>query len=255
MSAIPRTALLALLLSQAAASAEPMDLTDPQPRWVSVRFEVSPAQNPGQLDTIYSQDFPAWFAPDPMEDRVRVTVDGGIVEQYLLAEHGPVEGSFSDYVWVFESSTGHVVSATVVGKLIKMLDWGLFTSEVEASIRIQMATRSESGALAAAGFTPPRSRLGQLLFQFCTPSDGEACTLVSAAPYDAASGYVNAVGPISARSAGVTTRAFSPLGEARFSEISATPSVSAPPPVADLRAARETAHDERSERNSTASRN
>jgi hypothetical protein len=255
MSAISRTALLALLLSQAAASAEPMDLTDPQPRWVSVRFEVSPAQHPGQLDTIYSQEFPAWFAPDPMENRVRVSVNGRIVEQYLLAEYRPVEGSFSDYIWVFEASSGHVVSATIVGKLIKTLDWGFFTSEVEASIRIQMATRSETGAPPAAGFTPPRSRLGHLLFQFCTLTDGNDCTLVSAAPYDARSGYVNAVGPISARSTGFTTDAFSPLGEARFSEISAAPSVSAPPPVADFRAARETARNERSEGESAASQN
>jgi hypothetical protein len=255
MSAIPRTALIALLLSQAPASAEPMDLTDPQPRWVSVRFEVSPAQRPGQLDTIYSQEFPAWFAPDPMEDRVKVTVDARIVERYLLAEHHPVEGSFSDYIWVFESSSGHVVSATVMGKLIKTLDWGVFTSDVEASIRIQMATRSETGAPTAAGFTPPRSRLGQLLFHFCTLTDGEGCTLVSAAPYDARSGYVNAVGPISAHSTGVTTRAFSPLGEARFSELSTATAVSAPPPVADFRAARETARNERSEGESAASQN
>jgi hypothetical protein len=166
-----------------------------------------------------------------------------------------VEGSFSDYIWVFETSSGHVVSARVVGKLTKTLDWGFFTSEVEASIRIQMATRSETGAPAAAGFAPPQSRLGQLLFHFCTLADGDGCTRVSAAPYDARSGYVNAVGPISAHSTGVTTRAFSPLGEARFSELSTATAVSAPPPVADFRAARETARNERSEGESAASQN
>jgi hypothetical protein len=235
MSVVSRAGFFALMLSlisQALAFAEPMDLSDPQPRWVSIRFEVSPAQRPDQLDTIYTQEFPAWFAPDDVEGQVRVTVDGRIVEQYLLAEHHPVEGSFSDYIWVFDASSGHVLSATVVGRLIKTLDWGFFRSEVETSIRVQMATRSETGAPTTAGFAPPRSRFGQLLFHFCTITEGEGCTLVSAAPYDPRSGYVNAVGPILARGTGFTTRAFSPLGEARFSEISTAPAVSAAPPVA-----------------------
>lgn len=222
MSVTPPTALFGLLLSllsQAPAFAEPMNLGDPQPRWVTARFEVSPAQRPGQLDTVYTQEFPAWFAPDDVEGRVKVTIDGGIVEQYLLAEHRPVKGSFSDYVWIFDVPSGHVTSATVAGRLIRTLDWGFFTSEVEASIRVQMATRSETGAPALAGFASPRSRLGQLLFRFCTVGDGKGCTRVSAVPYDPRSGYVNAVGPILARSRGITTRAFSPLGEARFGEI------------------------------------
>jgi hypothetical protein len=143
-----------------------------------------------------------------------------------------VEGSFSDYVWVFDASSGHVLSATVAGRLIRTLDWGFFSSDVEASVRAQMATRSESGAPTAAGYTSPRSRLGQLLFRFCTRTDGEDCTLVSAAPYDPRSGYVNAVGPILAGSTVVTTRTFSPLGEARFSEIGTAAAVSTPPPVA-----------------------
>jgi len=37
-------------------------------------------------------------------------------------------------------------------------------------------------------------------------------------PYDPATGYVNAVGEIVARWNGIETRAFSTLGEARFSE-------------------------------------
>ena len=234
MSVVLRAGFFALMLSlisQALAFAEPMDLSDPQPRWVGVRFEVSPAQRPGQLDTIYTQEFPAWLVPNDVEGQVRVAVDGRIVEQYLMADHRPVEGSFSDYIWVFDASSGDVVSATVLGKLIKTLDWGFFTSEVETSIRAQMATRSETRAPTAAGFAPPRSKLGQLLFYFCTLSDGEGCTLVPAAPYDPRSGYVNAVGPILARWTGFTTRAFSPLGEARFSEIGAV-AVSTAPPVA-----------------------
>jgi hypothetical protein len=258
MSVSPPAALFALLLSllsQAPAFAEPMNLSDPQPRWVTARFEVSPAQRPGQLDTIYTQEFPAWFAPDDVEGQVKVTVDGRIVEQYLLAEHRPVKGSFSDYIWIFDVSSGHVTSATVVGRLIKTLDWGFFTSEVEASISVQMATRSETGRPAAAGFAPPRSRLGQLLFRFCTISDGEGCTLVSAAPYDPRSGYVNAVGPILARSTGTTTRAFSPLGEARFSEISPAAAVSTAPPISELSVAPTTECNEQRDGEAATTRN
>ena len=45
---------LPTLLLGAAATAEPMALSDPEPRWVQVRYEVSPWERPGQTDSVYS---------------------------------------------------------------------------------------------------------------------------------------------------------------------------------------------------------
>ena len=43
--------------------------------------------------------------------------------------------------------------------------------------------------------------------------------MISPTRYDPLTGYVNAVGHVTARSGGITVHSFSPLGEAIFSEI------------------------------------
>ena len=62
------------------ALAEPMDLRDPEPRWVQVRFELSPSDQPGQTDTVYSPPFAAWLESGERPGEVSVTVDGRTVE-------------------------------------------------------------------------------------------------------------------------------------------------------------------------------
>jgi len=211
--------LMAITLADAAArAAEPMDLRDPQPRWVLVRFENSPSDRPGQLATDYTAELPAWFEPDGGSNRVRVSIAGSAVETGWFRQQRLRAGSFSDFVWIFDSSSGDVLSARLRGTLIQRLDFGVFGSDVDLPFEAEMTTRS------AVGFEAGRRTLGQLVFPFCERAE-RGCTLVAPVRYDARSGYVNAVGSLVARAVGAVARTFSPLGEAIFSERDGAPRV------------------------------
>ncbi len=201
-----------VMLGPLRAAGEPMDLLDLRSRPVYVAFEISPSDRPDQLDTMYSEPYVAWFEPAGLDGRIRVTLDASAVER-MMREHQPKSGTFSDFVWEFDTESGHVVSAALTGTLVTDLDWGLFTTEVETDIEVVMATHQRGG------FLRPRERLGNTVFTFCSGS-GPDCTPVSPRTYDRATGYVNAVGEILARSvSGIAARTFSPLGEAIFSEM------------------------------------
>jgi hypothetical protein len=204
-----------LLLLAGSASAEPVDLVDPAPRWIEVAFEVSPRDKPAQADTIYTPKIRARLEAGEAPGLTRVTIDRRDVERVLIADDDPVAGSFSDFVWVFDAVTGEVLSASLSGTLLKELDWGLFRTAVKTRIEVDMAT-SRVG-----GFEKPRLWLGQQIFGYCNGASGQSpsCTLVSASAYDPASGYVNAVGELSVRFGKMSLRTFSPLGEAVFSEM------------------------------------
>jgi len=214
--ALLQSLLVAGIVSPDLAMAEPMDLSDPRPRWVSVSFEDSPPQQPGRLDTLYSPGLPAWLESEA-PGRVRVTLARTLVEQTLMAANDPKPGSFGDFVWVFDASSGHVISARLTGTIRNTLDWGLFRSTVETDIRIDLDTRRP------AGFEHPRHLLGQQLFDFCDGADLDRCTPVVGVPYERDRGYVNAVGKIDARSRGMHVETFAPLGEAVFSEVPVPP--------------------------------
>lgn len=222
----------ALLLLSGPAFAVPMDLRDLRERWVVVEFEVSPPNKPYQLRTIYTEPIRAWFEPASEPGRVRVTIDGGIVERQLMRGEKPKPGSFSDFVWVFDVETGRVVSATLSGTLSRTLHWGLGRGDVEAKISAEMASD------AVAGFKPPLRLLGNVLHRFCRDPENRRCTLVEGRSYDFGSGYVNAVGRMRVGSKLSATGVFSPLGEAVFSEIEgadasdATTPLTPPPPPA-----------------------
>jgi hypothetical protein len=194
-----------------AATLQPMDLRDPRPRAISVRFETSPPERPDQLATTYTDSLPAWLEPDEARGRVRVTIEGRDIETGFLYRRRPVPGSFSDYVWVFDAVTGDVVSAQLSGTLMRRLEVGPFGQDVATPFAVALST------LARAGFEPPRTVFGQLVFEHCA-RDAKGCTLVAARRYDPRSGYVNAVGALVARALGVAVETFSPLGEAIFSE-------------------------------------
>jgi hypothetical protein len=207
-------ALLCAALAGSAA-AQPMNLADGRPRWVTVRFEVSPAEAPGRTDSVYSPPVAAWLEPADEPGQLRVRIRGRDVEAQLLARERPIPGSFSDFVWIFDAASGEVRSATLSGTVLRTVGLGPAHWTVAAHIRARMDTRQ------AVGFTAPAGMLGLDVWRACTdPSQGD-CTLVEPRPYDPASGYVNAVGEIAADSALVETHAFSPLGEAIFSEAAA----------------------------------
>jgi len=241
MASLPRALLLGflgLLALPRVAPAQPMHLDDPRPRWVSVRFETSPEDQPGLLDRRYGEALPAWLEPDREAGRVRVTIPARWVESRLLADQGARAGSFSDFTWRFDARTGDVISASLSGRLRRRVGLGLFGFDTEVEIQTELTT------LAPAGFHSPEQLLGQRIFAYCDPRQDAACTPVPPVPYDPRTGYVNAVGFVSGRTARVTTRSFSPLGEARFSELEIPtprsvewpgtaprpPAVSAPPP-------------------------
>jgi hypothetical protein len=220
LSQMPRALLQSLLVaglvSPGSAVAEPMDLNDFRPRWVTIAFEESPPHQPGRLDHLYAPELPAWLEPEA-PGRLRVTLARGLVERYLLAAADPKPGSFGDFVWMFDASSGDVISARLTGTVRKRIDWGLFTSTVDTDIRIDLDTRGP------AGFGRPRHLLGQLLFDFCDGADRDRCTPVVGVPYERDRGYVNAVGKIDARSRSVHVETFAPLGEAVFSEVPVPP--------------------------------
>jgi len=212
-----RVLLSALLLTfsqllPTGAAAEPVDLLDATPRWVDVAFEVSPRDRPAQTDTIYTSKIPARFEASVKPGQVVVTIDRSHVEDILFGEADPVSGSFSDYVWVFDSASGEVVSASLAGTLTGELDWGFFRTRTRTHITSQLVTHRIGGV------KRPRRWLGQELFEYCEDRADDRCKLVAGRRYDTGTGYVYAVGPLEVGFAEVRLRTFSPLGEAIFSE-------------------------------------
>jgi hypothetical protein len=207
---------LATAATAATADAAPMNLHNETPRWVAVEFEISPAERPGQQDFRYTQKLPAWVEPAERPGLLRITTPGWAIETVVLANEAPVPGSFSDFVWTLDVTTGEVLEARVSGEVVRELDIGFFRQEVGTRIEVVMTTRE------VAGYRAPTSLLGQTLHRHCRDASRD-CTLVPGEAYDEATGHVNAVGTVAASAAGVEARTFSPLGEARFSEIEGAP--------------------------------
>jgi hypothetical protein len=203
----------ALALAAGAAAGEPLDLRDLRPRLVSVRFELSPADRPGQLDSVWSVPFAGWLEPVQGTSEVRIRIDGGVVERHLLRDYDPMPGSFSDFVWRIDTATGHVRQASVAGRLARHLRLGPRSWRVDADIRVQMDTA------APVGFAPPQDLFGQSLAEFCRDAARRGCTLVAPQPYDPRTGYVRALGPIAVAAPLLHVESFSPLGEALFHEV------------------------------------
>lgn len=187
-----------------------MDLDDPRPRAVGVRFENSPSDRPGQLATAYTDEIEGWLEPDGPQ-RLRVTVPGRSVERGFFYRQRLQPGSFSDFVWIFDRATGDVVSASLRGTLIRSYDLGIMDSEIATPFEAFMTTS------VAAGYVPSKRMFGQLVFPHCG-DESAGCTLVPPRRYDRHTGYVNAVGSIVGRALGFSARTFSALGEAVFSE-------------------------------------
>lgn len=216
---LQRIWLLAICASAAAvasptASADPLDLRDPRPRAITVRFENSPGDAPAQLATSYTVEIPARFDTDAATGHRVVRVAGADVERSYFHRQRLQPGSFSDYVWTFDPETGDVVSASLSGVFIRRLELGPLHKEVDTHFEARLTT------LRDAGFEEGRHVFGQLVFPLCEePAAG--CTFVPRTRLDARTGYVNAVGSIGAHVLGVSARTFASIGEAIFSEAEA----------------------------------
>lgn len=198
-------------LAPASAFCEPLDLGDARPRWVSVRFENSPADRPGLLAASYTDPIDAWLEPDADPRQVRVTVAGPAVERGYFHRQRLRPGSFSDYVWIFDRASGEVVSASLTGTFIRRFAVGPLSPEIDTRFEASMTTRKP------AGFRAPHEVLGQLVFPHCEEAV-DACTLIQPVRLDPRTGYVNAVGEIIGRAFGASASTFSAIGEALFSE-------------------------------------
>lgn len=202
-----------LLVTPLAGFAEPLNLLDARPREVVVSFEISPREVPAQLKTTYSRGFRAFVEPGLRESEMRVVVPAHTVEAHLLGGQNPIPQSFSDFVWTFDIETGHVISASLSGRVTPELNWGFVTGHTRAEIEIEMGTAR------IGGFKRPLRVLGQLVFRYCSEPEDAGCQLVEAMPLDPETGYVNAVGQVWVHSPILDLFNFSPMGEAIFLEL------------------------------------
>ncbi len=208
-------ALLAAAVLASDASATPLDLGDLRARWIEVRFEVSPADEPGSLDRTWSRARRARLEPIPGTGRVSIRVPARELEAQLRSTGtDAVEGSFTDFVWTLDPVTGHVESAGFTGRVHEHLRLGLLRTRAAIDIRVEMTT--ESGA----GFVPSTGFLGIRTNRFCRPeaTEGSRCVAVQPVRFDPRRGYVNAVGRVRAAHPLAEITAFSPLGEVEFRE-------------------------------------
>jgi hypothetical protein len=217
------------------ASAEPMNLSNAEPRWITVRFEISPHDRPLQRNYRYTQPIPGWLEPGTLPGEVRVTISGREVERHVMAGQEPIRGSFSDFVWTFDSRSGHVRSATLSGIVVQHLNMGLKELVLNTPFRVDMDTSRP------AGHGLKQRLFGLSITGFCEPGPWRICKTVRPSLYDGSTGYVNALGPVLAEAKIARIRSFSPLGEAIFSEAEprlasedTTPPVSLAPPAASL---------------------
>lgn len=205
---------ICLLAMSGDADGAPLDLGDVRPRGIEVRFEISPSDEPGRLDSSWSPPRPARLEPTEDPAHVRIRIAAAEMEDHLRSTGtAVVPGTFSDFVWTLDRSSGHVLDARLEGRIEERLSIGLLETRVPVRIHVDMSTTD------TAGYRRKRAPFGIETHDFCSPGAGEGpCIAVAGRRYDAARGYVNAVGSIRASTPMVEVRAFSPLGEARFSE-------------------------------------
>jgi hypothetical protein len=211
---------VALAFSLAAwASASPLDLADPTPRWIEVRFEVSPADEPGSIDRAWSPYRRAWLRPAVGNGAIEIRVPPEEVEAQLRSTGtDTVEGSFSAFVWRLDRDTGHVLDAGLTGRVREQVQLGPFRRTTEVAIDVAMTT------VARAGYVSSSGALGIETHAWCEPTTRPTrCKEVPAVPFDRTRGYVNAVGMLRASAGVFELRAFSPLGEVEFRERATAP--------------------------------
>lgn len=227
---VPLGMLLLFLSAAAATAAGPLDLNDPTPRWVDVRFEVSPANRPGQLDSEWSGLRAAYVDPAAGPGIVEIRIPAEEMEAHLRSTGtDAIAGTFSEFVWTFDRETGHVLAAEMRGRVREQVRFGFIRTSATIDIQVEMTTQQ------LAGFASESGMLGIETQRFCAPGPvkqgakikrsrlREGCVGVLASPLDPARGYVNAVGTVRAATPMVEIEAFSPLGEVRFSERGAAP--------------------------------
>ena len=207
--------LLAIAFVASDATATPLDLSDLRARWIEVRFEISPADEPGSLDRMWSAPRRARLEPISGTRSVSIRVPAPELEAQLRSTGtDAVEGSFTDFVWTLDPVTGHVQSAGFAGRVHEHLRLGPIRTKAAIDIRVDMNTEAH------AGFVPGAGLFGVRTNRFCRPQAraGSGCVAVRPVRFDPVRGYVNAVGRVRAAHPLAEITAFSPLGEVEFRE-------------------------------------
>ncbi|MEM9177285.1 MAG: hypothetical protein AAGC67_18890 [Myxococcota bacterium] len=197
------------------ASATPVDLADLRSRWIEVRFEVSPEDEPGSLDRRWSAPRRARLEALAGTGRVSIRVPALELEAHLRSTGtDTVAGTFTDFVWTLDPVTGQVHSAGFTGRVQERVRIGPFETRAAVDIRVDMNTEIR------AGFVPSVGILGIRTNRFCRPGrrDDRGCVAVQPVRFDPGRGYVNAVGHVRAAHPLAEITAFSPLGEVEFRE-------------------------------------
>ena len=208
------TGLLAGLVLAFSVSAEPLDVKNSTARWIQVRFEVSPEDEPGSLDRRWSAPRRAYLVAGMSPAEVQIRIPAEVIEAQLRSTGtDAVPGSFSEFVWTLDRETRHVTAARLTGRVRERLRLGPFESSAGVDIRVAMSTERSGGFLSGGG------TFGVRTYRFCSPTPARReCHAVPAIRYDPIRGYVNAVGEVRASHAFAEFRAFSPLGEVEFLE-------------------------------------
>jgi hypothetical protein len=208
--------ILAGALFAQAAIGEPLDLQDKTSRWIEVRFEVSPSDEPGRLDSHWSSVRAAYLESDSDSSIVRIRIPTAEIEAHLRTTGTEaVPGSFSDFVWTLDSTSGHVLAAELTGRVRERFSFGMIRTSALVDIRVEMTTHE------VGGFLPDKGIFGLRTNAYCSPAPAlgpSGCIAVSPVRFDPDSGYVNAVGTVVAATRVAKIRAFSPLGEVQFHE-------------------------------------
>src|SRR5262249_49097944 len=140
-----------------AADARPMDPSRLESRWVAMQV-IRGA--PGTPEVHLSEPALAWYEVGPEKTQRTVRVPGLEVERVLMPDRHPVDGSFSDFVWIFDVETGDVLSASLSGELNQPIRLGPLQMSSRVSIAVDLNT------FVVGGYTPVRELGGQTMTGF-----------------------------------------------------------------------------------------
>ena len=216
-----------------ATAVQPMDLANPEARWVSVQVVTT---SPGDPHPRLSPPARAWYELGPQAGERLITVPGSEVEAVLFADRSPVDRSFSDFVWILDAESGHVSAASFSGRVHEPVEIGPLRTAAQVSIAVLLSTHMPGG------YQRPRRIAGRTVIGYCADSGRPDCSGVAGAVYDAESGWVRANGAVCASWRSLRTLAYTSLGHARFAELRPGPSPSAPPQRARAAPPRAAAH-------------
>lgn len=206
------TILIPLAAATRANANDPMDLARTEARWISVQVINA---LPGERHPRPGPPARAWYAVGDRPGERVVTVPGPEVERIFFANRSPVDRSFSDFVWVFDAETGHVLSASFTGMVSEPVWIGPLQATARVAIAARLSTRMPGG------YRRPRRIAGRTVTGYCADSDLPECTAVEPAAYDPETGWVRANGAVCASWRSLRTLAYTTMGQARFLELNA----------------------------------